>query len=78
MIEIANTTDLRVSSVGNPMSKWICDTCDHTPEECEDCYPELGYKNDKAKRDIEAAEEYTRSEEFAELVKATWKGDTDG
>lgn len=49
---------------------WVCTTCEHTPTECENCYPELGYKNDKMKRDAEAVKKFTSSDVFKNLFKA--------
>lgn len=45
-----------------------CKTCDHTEDECADCYPELGYKNTKLKRDAEAVKKFTESEIFQQIV----------
>lgn len=39
-------------------------------EECKDCYPELGYKNDRAKRDTEAVEKFVESEAFTKLMES--------
>lgn len=44
-----------------------CKTCEHTPEECDKCYPELGYKNTKLERDTKAVTD--NAEELASLVK---------
>ena len=47
---------------------WNCEKCEHTEDECKDCYPELGYKNDKLKRDTEAVSEFVESDIFDEIM----------
>lgn len=45
-----------------------CKTCEHAPEECDKCYPELGYKNTKLERDTKAVTD--NAEELASLAKS--------
>ena len=47
-----------------------CASCNHTPDECKDCYPELGYKNNKLKRDTEAVKEFVESDAFKKLMES--------
>lgn len=47
-----------------------CASCNHTPDECNDCYPELGYKNDKLKRDTEAVKEFAESGVLGKMFDA--------
>ena len=47
-----------------------CKECNHTEDECKDCYPELGHKNDKLKRDTEAVEKFVKSDFFKELIES--------
>lgn len=49
---------------------WNCSSCEHTEDECKDCYPELGYKNDKLKRDTEAVEKFAKSATFTKLMES--------
>jgi len=51
----------------NPI--WNCSSCEHTEDECKDCYSELGYKNDKLKRDTEAVEKFVESDAFTKLME---------
>ena len=55
----------------NPI--WNCKECEHTEDECKDCYPELGYKNDKAKRDTEAVSKFVKSDAFEKLMESLGK-----
>lgn len=38
-----------------------CKYCEHTKDECQKCYPELGYKNTKMERDTKATEEFIKN-----------------
>ena len=49
---------------------WNCKECEHTEDECKDCYPELGYKNNKLKRDTEAVKRFVESDFFKKLMKS--------
>ena len=49
---------------------WNCKECNHTEDECKDCYPELGYKNSKLKRDTEAVEKFVKSDFFKDLMES--------
>ncbi len=49
---------------------WNCSSCEHTEDECKYCYPELGYKNDKLKRDTEAVKEFVESDAFTKLMES--------
>ena len=42
----------------------VCKECEHTPDECKKCYPELGYKNTKMERDSKTVQDF--SKEFLE------------
>ena len=55
---------------------WNCSSCEHTEDECKDCYPELGYKNNKAKRDTKAVKEFVESDVFEKLMKSLDDKDT--
>ena len=33
---------LKAVSEGIPVNAWNCSSCEHTDDECRDCYPELG------------------------------------
>ena len=57
--------------------EWHCSSCEHTEDECKDCYPELGYKNDKAKRDTEAVKEFVESDTFKKLMESLDKQNED-
>jgi hypothetical protein len=54
---------------------WNCSSCEHTEDECKDCYPELGYKNNKLKRDTEAVEKFVESDAFSKLMESLDKQD---
>ena len=54
---------------------WNCSSCEHTEDECKDCYPELGYKNNKLRRDTEAVKEFVKSDTFKELMESLDKQD---
>ena len=60
---------------GKMIPIWNCKECEHTEDECKDCYPELGYKNDKLKRDTEAVEEFVKSDAFKKLMESLDKQD---
>lgn len=49
---------------------WNCSSCEHTKDECKDCYPELGYKNNKLKRDTEAVKEFVENDAFTKLMES--------
>ena len=49
---------------------WNCKECNHTEDECKDCYPELGYKNNKLKRDTEAVKKFVKSDFFKKLMES--------
>lgn len=53
-----------------------CKTCEHTDGECKDCYPELGYKNNKMKRDTEAVEKFAESDVFKQLMRGERDADS--
>ena len=52
-----------------------CKSCEHTEDECDGCYPELGYKNSKLKRDTEAVKEFVESDAFKKLMESFDKQD---
>lgn len=52
----------------NPI--WNCKECVHIEDECNYCYPELGYKNNKLKRDTEAVKEFVESDAFTKLMES--------
>lgn len=54
---------------------WNCSSCEHTKDECKDCYPELGHKNNKLKRDTEAVEKFVKSNFFKKLMESLDKQD---
>lgn len=54
---------------------WNCSSCEHTEDECKDCYSELGYKNNKLKRDTEAVKEFVESDTFEKLMEGLDKQD---
>ena len=51
-----------------------CKSCEHTKDECDKCYPELGYKNTKMERDSETVKKFVNSDIFQELVNQTNEG----
>ena len=57
------------------MQEDYCKKCEHTEDECKDCYPELGYKNNKLKRDTEAVEKFVESDTFEKLIESLDKQD---
>lgn len=54
---------------------WKCSSCEHAEDECKDCYPELGYKNNKLKRDTEAVKKFVESDTFEKLMESLDKQD---
>ena len=53
----------------NPIKpKDPCFDCEHTEDECDSCYSELGYKNNKLRRDTEAVKEFVDSPAFQEMM----------
>lgn len=59
-----------------PRDDTVCANCEHTEDECKDCYPELGYKNDKLKRDTEACINFAKSGVLGKMFDAV--GDMGG
>lgn len=59
---------LKAVSEGIPVDTRNCSSCEHTDDECRDCYPELGYKNSRQKQDTEAITKFAGSSAFKKLM----------